>query len=90
MALLYFGSGSCGVCRAVEPKLKDILADFPSLAAGKVDVEEAANTAAAYSIFTIPAIMVFAEGKEVIRAARHFSLEDLKARIQRYYSLIFP
>ena len=37
IALLYFGSESCGVCRAVQPKLEALLAEYPGIAAAKVD-----------------------------------------------------
>ncbi len=90
LAVLYFASTNCGVCLAVEPKLKALLKDYPNVAAGKVDTEKDTSIAAQYSIFTVPTILVCAQGKEVIRAARHFSLEDLEAKIQRYYRLLFP
>ena len=88
IALLYFGSESCGVCRAVQPKLEALLAEYPGIAAAKVDTAHSIDLAAAYSIFTIPGILVFAQGQEVIREARHFSLGELEGKIRRLYSFL--
>lgn len=89
MTLVYFGGESCGVCRAVKPKLIELLRDYPKMVSGSVDAEKYLETAAEYSVFTIPVILVFVEGKEVIRAARHFSLVELEEKIARYYEVLF-
>ncbi len=39
--------------------------------------------------FTIPGILLFVEGKESIREARHISVQDIDNRISRYCSLLF-
>jgi len=89
MALIYFGSNSCGVCQAVKPKLEKLLADYPLVATGLVDTQESIELAAAYSVFTIPVIIVFALGKEVIREARHFSVGEFEEKLIRYYDAIY-
>ncbi len=89
MTLIYFGGESCGVCRAVKPKLIELLKNYPKIVSGSVDTEKSIETAAAFSIFTIPVILVFIEGKEIIRAARHFSMLELEEKIARYYSAVF-
>lgn len=89
MTLLYFGSDSCGVCQALKPKIEDLLLGYPKIASGRIDTAKSLELAAKHSVFTIPVVLIFAEGKEVIREARHISLRELTAKIERYYDLVF-
>lgn len=87
MVLVYFGSENCGVCNAMKPKVEKILESYPQISSVQVDVEKSLKVSAAYSIFTIPGILVFIEGKEAIREARYISIIDLELKISRYYKL---
>lgn len=89
MVLLYFGSNSCGVCRDIKPKIEEILNRYSKIKGIYVDVERSHNIAISYNIFTIPGILLFVEGKETIREARHISIQDIDSKLHRYYSLLF-
>lgn len=89
IALIYFGSENCNVCTAMRPKIEKILKDYPKIASAEVDTEKSIQIAAEYSIFTIPVVLLYIEGKEAIREARHISIEDISNKIERYYKLIF-
>jgi thiol-disulfide isomerase/thioredoxin len=89
MILLYFGGNSCSVCSAVKPKIEEILKAYPKIKGVQIDVEKSLDVSAAYNIFTIPAILVYIEGKEIIREARHISIQDLSSKIDRYYNMLF-
>ncbi|NMB00561.1 MAG: thioredoxin family protein [Firmicutes bacterium] len=89
MALLYFGSDSCGVCQALKPKVKQLLLDYPKVVSGRIDTAKSAHLAADFTVFTIPVVLVFVAGNEVIREARHVSIRELTAKIQKYYDLVF-
>lgn len=89
IVLLYFGSNNCNVCTAMKPKVKEILEEFPKIKSVQIDVEKSLEISASYEIFTIPAILVFIEGKEIIREARYISIQNLREKIDRYYNMIF-
>ena len=89
MVLIYFGSKTCSICNAIKPKVEEILNKYPKIKSAQVDVERSLQLSAAYNIFTIPAILVFIEGKEVIREARHISIQAISSKITRYYDLLF-
>ncbi len=89
MVLLYFGTNSCGVCVDVKSKVGDMLKKYPRIKAYQVDIDDSIKIATNYSIFTIPAILLFIRGKETIREARHISILDLDKKIARYYTLLF-
>jgi thioredoxin-like negative regulator of GroEL len=89
IVLLYFGSDSCNVCNVMKPKVDELLRYYPKIKSYQVDVEKSLEISAAYNIFTIPAILVFIEGKEIIREARNFSMQDIDNKINRFYTMIF-
>lgn len=86
--LLYFSSKSCGVCKVIKPQLDEVLKTYPKLKSIQIDVEGNIKLAASYSVFTLPAVIVFVNGKETIREARYINVEEIENRIDRYYKLI--
>ncbi|MDP4146732.1 MAG: thioredoxin family protein [Bacillota bacterium] len=89
MVLIYFGSNSCNVCSAVKPKVEEILKDYPKIISAQIDVEKSLEISAFYNIFTIPVVLVYIEGKEIVREGRHISILDINSKIDRYYNMIF-
>lgn len=86
--LLYFSSKSCGVCKVIKPELDEMLKAYPKLKSLQIDVEGNIKLAASYSVFTLPAVIVFVNGKETIREARYINVEEVGNKIERYYKLI--
>lgn len=89
MVLVYFGSGNCGVCVDLKPKMIHLLKQYPNIKGIYVDVEKSHKVGIAYNFFTIPGILLFIEGKETIREARYISIDDLDKKVSRYYHMIF-
>lgn len=88
MVLLYFGNKTCSVCVDMKPKVEGILGKYPEIQSVYIDVEQSPEIGIKHSIFTIPAILFFTEGKETIREARYISIKDIDMKISRYYDLI--
>lgn len=89
MVLVYFGSNNCNLCVAMKPKIEELLKSYPKIKSAQVDIEKLLEISAVYNIFTIPVILLFIEGKETIREARHISMQDIKSNIERYYNMLF-
>lgn len=89
MVLVYFGSKNCGVCVDLRPKVLDLLEKYPEIKSIYVDVEKWHKVGVAYDFFTIPGILLFIQGKESIRRARHISIDELEEKIERYYQMLF-
>lgn len=87
--VVYLSRPDCGVCTAVKAKVINIIREFPEIEGTYVNMDKIPESAGEYSIFTIPGILVFIDGKEMIREARYVSLEDLEARIRRFYNMIY-
>ena len=88
LAFLYVSSPDCNVCKALLPKIKEMLVKYPEIATGYVDIKKISEAAGKYSVFSIPAMIFYIDGKETIRKARYVSVAELEGEISRYYSLL--
>lgn len=88
VAMLYFSSQNCSVCVALLPKIKELLKKYSNIAYAKVEINEVELAVGKYLIFTVPTIIMFIEGKEVIRESRFISIIELQEKIRRFYNFI--
>lgn len=79
----------CGVCGVVKEKMKKVLQEYPEIESYYVDLNKVPEAAGQLSIFTIPAVLFFSDGHELIREARYLSAEDIAARMDRSYRLAY-
>jgi thiol-disulfide isomerase/thioredoxin len=88
--LLYFTGPSCGVCAALEPKVAELLAaEFPRMAAVRVDAEAAPAAARRFQVYAVPTIVVYFGGREWVRKGRAVGLGELRDALARPYGLLF-
>jgi len=88
LAAVYFSGPDCGVCRVLEPRLAALLeAEFPALATARVDCRRLPELAAAQSVFAIPTLLIYIDGRETLRYARAFSPAQVRDDLQRPYRL---
>ena len=88
--LIYFSHSMCNVCKVLKPKIAELLStSFPLMKMYYCDTIENPEIAAQNSIFTVPTIVVYFEGKEFIRKSRNMGITELQKEIERPYSLIF-
>lgn len=66
-----------------------MLIAYPDIAKVYVDADQYPDIAASYNIFTVPGILLYVQGKEFIREARHISMIGLEESISRYYNLLY-
>ena len=89
VVLLYFSTPACSVCHSLKPKLKELLsAYFPSVQPRFIDAVRHAEIAARYRVFTVPVIIVFAEGREAIRKSRFINLDEFREETARLFRLL--
>lgn len=86
----YLSTPECNVCKVLKPKVIEMLMkDFPKIEFHYVDLNEAKEIAGQLSVFAVPTILIFFDGKEIIRASRNIHIEKLRELINRYYKMIF-
>lgn len=67
-----------------------MLEEFPHMKLEIIDVTQATEVSGQLSVFTIPTIITFFDGKETFRASRSFAISQLRDAIQRPYHIFFP
>ena len=65
--LLDFFATWCGPCRMVSPIVDEIAEECPQYVVGKINVDEAAELAEKFGVYSIPTLVVLKNGKEVGR-----------------------
>lgn len=86
----YLSTPQCNVCKVLKPKVIELIEnDFTQLKFYYVDLNGAKEIAGQLSVFAVPTILIFFNGKEIIRTSRNIYIEQLKEQIKRYYQLIF-
>ncbi|HCY76850.1 MAG TPA: thioredoxin [Ignavibacteriales bacterium] len=86
----YLSTPDCNVCKVLKPKVIEMIeTDFPKISFCYVDLSEAKEISGQLSVFSVPTILVYFEGKETIRVSRNLHLEELREQINRYYKMIF-
>ncbi|WP_335869561.1 thioredoxin family protein [Bacillus sp. 2205SS5-2] len=88
LALLYISKQNCSVCHALLPQVEILLEKYPFIQSMQVDAEEVPAIAGTYSIFTVPVVIFFVNGKEMFREARFVPMEELKKQIDKLVTLI--
>jgi len=88
--LLYFSGENCGVCAALKPKIhSSFQIHFPKIKQLFISASDYPAIAAHFSIFTIPSVLIYFDGKETKRESRHISVDQLIQNTKRPYELYF-
>jgi len=63
--LLDFWATWCGPCKLIAPIVDEIATETPSVKVGKVNIEEEPELASAFSVMSIPTLVLLKDGKVV-------------------------
>lgn len=87
--MLYFSAPTCNVCHALKPKLLEAIDNnFGKFEVVSIDTSIDQEIAAHFSVFTIPTVLVFLDGREFLRKSRHMSIDEVVREIQRPYEIM--
>jgi len=87
--LLYFSTPQCNVCKVLRPKLTELFQQhYPEIQRYYVDSTETPEIAGQYSVFAVPTILLFLDGKEFVRKSRNFSPAELIEEIRRPWEIM--
>ena len=87
--MLYFSAPTCNVCHALKPKLLEAISEnFDTFEIVSIDVSTDADIAAHFSVFAIPTVLVFLDGREFLRKSRHMSVGEVINEIKRPYEIM--
>ena len=83
LTFVYISKENCGICHVIQPQVQEMLTEFPAVKPIQVSADDIPEVASQFTVFTVPALLLFVEGKEVIREARFVVMEELHRKFQR-------
>ncbi|MAU16229.1 MAG: thioredoxin [Muricauda sp.] len=82
--LQFFTGKTCGVCKALKPKLLEAVREnFPKVNIRVVDVEEETELAGQSMVFTLPVVIIKVDDREMARFARSFAVYEVLDKLKR-------
>ncbi|MFC3041677.1 thioredoxin family protein [Virgibacillus xinjiangensis] len=86
LALLYISRPNCSVCHGLKPQVQNLMDNYLKMQLGHADAQQIEELAGRFSIFTVPVLLVFWEGKEYIREARIVHMDLLEEKLDKLYN----
>ncbi len=87
--LLYFSTPQCNVCKVLRPKLMELFhIHYPEIEHAYVDTTVTPEISGQYSVFAVPTIILFLDGKEFVRKSRNFSPAELIEEVRRPWEIM--
>jgi len=88
LSFLYISRDHCSVCHDLLPKIQNVMADFPNIQLALVNADHVPEVAGRFTIFTAPVLLLFVDGKEVLREVRFVHVEPFREKVNKIYSII--
>ncbi len=88
IVIAYFSYPACNVCKVLRPKVEALSARYDEARFIYVDTHESPQLAGQYTIFTVPTLLIFVEGRESMRLSRNFSVGDVQVFLDRISGLM--
>ena len=84
LVVVLYGSAGCGPCMAIREKLDRWQAEHPGVFCLYIPLEQAQALAAQNGIYAAPAVLVYMDGREMLRQAGCFSLMEVLSNVEFY------
>ncbi|KAA3614985.1 MAG: thioredoxin [Calditrichaeota bacterium] len=88
IVISYFSTPQCSVCKVLRPKIEKLIENYNEVVFKYIDTTKQPELAGQYSIFAVPSILIFVEGKESKRLSRNFSVSEVHQFLERMTRLI--
>ncbi|MFO8068562.1 MAG: thioredoxin family protein [Alkalibacterium sp.] len=88
LAFLFLYGQNCSVCHGVLPQIKPIVEGFPEIKTLQADVEKIPEISGEYIVFTVPVVLLFVDGREVMRFARFIEKNKLHEQLDKITSAL--
>src|SRR5699024_8325803 len=88
LTFLYFSHPNCSVCQGLLPQVQQMMNNYPNIQLGHINTRKTPEVAGYFSVFTVPVLLLFVNGKEYIRKARIVHMNLLEEEIKKF-SVLF-
>lgn len=80
--VVYFSSEPCSVCHSVLPKLISLIDNY-AVSFVKIKADTQPEICGQLLVFTVPTILVFYDGKEILRESRFIDFNNIEKMLSR-------
>ncbi|QVK18544.1 thioredoxin family protein [Mycoplasmatota bacterium] len=77
---------NCSVCIPVGNRLEMLLKDYPNIPIYQVYIDEVEAFRGEFLVFTVPTVLIFSSGKEILRESRFVAFNKIKRLLDLYVS----
>ncbi|OOF64156.1 thioredoxin family protein [Rodentibacter sp. Ppn85] len=84
LSLLYVQAPNCGVCTVFHTQIEKLLSEMPQIAGIETNIVNVPSIAGAFQVMSAPAVLAFADGKEIWRGARFIDMKALQDILEKY------
>ncbi len=85
LSFIYISHTDCSVCHALLPQVGKLMEKFPEIELAHINSAEVEEVAERFTVFSVPALLLFLEGKEYLREARIVHINLFEERLQKIY-----
>lgn len=89
LAFLYITRPNCSVCHGLLPQVQNLMEKYPKINLGHINAEEVEDVASRFSVFTVPVLLLFVNGKEYLREARIVHMQLFEDKMDKIYKFVF-
>jgi len=84
MTVLIAKTKTCVVCKPLSEKLRIFMIDYPTIPSYQLYLEDVEMFQGQQLVFTVPTIIVYSNGKEILRESRFIDFDKLKRLFDLY------
>ncbi len=84
IAVVIAKTTNCAVCQPIGKRLETILIDYPTIPAYEIDMMAVDFFRGQHLVFTVPTILIFSEGHEILRESRFIDFAKVTRLLDQY------
>ena len=88
-SFIYITTKDCNVCKVLQPKLRELAKSYKGCTFNLIKLDEHNDAAGFFMALSVPTFLVYTEGRELIRTARHLNIDEIRTKLNRYHQMIF-
>lgn len=84
IAVVIAKTTDCAVCRPIGKRLESIMLDYPTIPFYEIDIQTVDFFRGQHLVFTVPTILIFSEGHEILRESRFIDFAKVTRLLEIY------
>lgn len=84
LVLVLAKTHTCSVCQLTESQLKAAIPDFDKLNKVQLYIDDVDAFRGELEVFAVPTVMIYAQGKELLRESRFINIDKIKRLLMMY------